>query len=117
MAIFLIFLGLTTLNGTTVTSRVQLVIFYLLLICKVMHLPRAVKIIVSFLRVLLGIEAAMASIVSWFLSSWGAGEVANRSWWYFAAFPLAILYSSLLAGKETTLRPSNSQLTSESREI
>lgn len=117
MTIFLIFLGLTTLNGTTITSRIQLAIFYTLLICKVMYIPRAVEIIVSFLRVFLGIEAAMVSIVVWFISSWGAEEVVNRSWWYLAAFPMAILYSSLLSGKEASAGTSNSQLTSESREI
>ncbi len=42
MAIFLIFLGLTTLNGTTITSHLQLFLFYALLIFKVMHLPKAV---------------------------------------------------------------------------
>jgi hypothetical protein len=42
MTIFLIFLGLTTLNGTTITSRLQLLLFYALLIFKVMHFPRAV---------------------------------------------------------------------------
>ncbi len=72
---------------------------------------------VSCLRVLLGVEAAMASVVAWLLTSWGAGEVANQSWWYFAAFPMAILYSSLLSGKEIGCQPSNSQLTSESREF
>jgi hypothetical protein len=72
---------------------------------------------VSVLRVVLGVEAAMASVVAWLLTSWGAGEVANRNWWYFAAFPMAILYSSLLSGKDIALGSSNSQLTSESREF
>jgi hypothetical protein len=117
MTIFLIFLGLTTLNGTTLTSRVQLSLFYFVLILKVLQFQKAVAVMVTALRVILALEAVMISLVAWFLASWGAEEVANRNWWYFAAFPLAILYSSLLEGKGGIVRASESQLTSESKEI
>ena len=96
MAVFLIFLGLTTLNGTTITSKVQLTLFYLLLILKVLKFQKTILILVAMLRVILILEAVMVSLIAWFLSSWGAEEIANRNWWYFAAFPLAILSSSLL---------------------
>ena len=117
MAIFLIFLGLTTLNGTTITSKVQLALFYFLLILKVVKFQKSILILVAMLRVILVLEAVMVSLIAWFLSSWGAQEIANRNWWYFAAFPLSILSSSLLLDKEEVARVSRSQLISESQEI
>jgi hypothetical protein len=96
MTLFLIFLGLTTLNGTTLTSKVQLSLFYMMLVLKVLHFPRVIDFLVTVLKVLLVIEAVMISLIAWFLASWGADEISNRSWWYFATFPLTILFSSLL---------------------
>lgn len=72
MAIFLIFLGLTTLNGTTITSKVQLALFYFLLILKVVKFQKSILILVAMLRVILVLEAVMVSLIAWFLSSWGA---------------------------------------------
>lgn len=68
-------------------------------------------------RVLLVLEAVMVSLIAWLLGNWGAEEIANRSWWYFAAFPLSILNSSLLLDKYPLKRASNSQITSDSKEI
>lgn len=55
MTIFLIVLGLTTLNGKSLSSEIQLLFFFTVLICKVMNFSEAVNLIVKILRIVVSV--------------------------------------------------------------
>ena len=55
MTIFLILLGLTTLNGKSLSSEIQLLFFFIILICKVMNFLDAVNLIMKILRIIVSV--------------------------------------------------------------
>ncbi len=99
MTIFLMFLGLTTLNGKHISSYVQLFLFFLMLTIKTLIPSRLNKYVILGIKIILSIEALVLGLITWSVVNWQI-ELNNTSWWFLASFPLAVLYLSFPIDEE-----------------
>lgn len=99
--IFLICLGLTSMNSLYVIKGLQLGIFYLVLILEYLELQRPFLTIVKVYRFILPVGVVWLASGSFLIGEeWSEShhnDISNQNWWYYLSFTMGIFYSSLLS--------------------